>query len=35
MENFHEIMNVIYAALMVAAVGIGAWFYKKKKESDR
>jgi LPXTG-motif cell wall-anchored protein len=35
METFHQIMNWFYAGLMLAAVGIGAWFYKKKKESDR
>ena len=35
MEIFHEIMNGFYAVLMLGAIGIGFWFYRKKKESDR
>jgi LPXTG-motif cell wall-anchored protein len=35
MQIFHEVMNWFYVGLMVGAIGIGAWFYKKKKESDR
>jgi LPXTG-motif cell wall-anchored protein len=35
METFQHIMYGFYAVLMVGAIGIAAWFYKKKKESDR
>jgi LPXTG-motif cell wall-anchored protein len=35
MEAFHEVMNWVYGVLMLGAIGIGAWFYKKKKESER
>jgi LPXTG-motif cell wall-anchored protein len=35
MENFQQIMNWFYGVLMLIAIGIGAWFYKKKRESDR
>jgi LPXTG-motif cell wall-anchored protein len=35
MAIFQQIMYWFYALLMLAAIGIAAWFYKKKKESDR
>jgi hypothetical protein len=35
METFQQIMYAFYAVLMLAAIGIAAWFYKKQKESDR
>lgn len=35
METFHQFMNWFYVALVVCAIGIAAWFLKKKKESDR
>ena len=35
MEMFHQIMNWFYGGLLIAAICIGGWFYKKKKESDR
>ena len=35
MQIFHEVMNCFYGVLVVGAICIGAWFYKKKKESDR
>jgi hypothetical protein len=35
MQIFHEVMNWFYVGLMVGAIGIGVWFYNKKKESDR
>ncbi len=35
METFQQIMYGFYAVLILAAVGISVWFYKKKKESDR
>ncbi len=35
METFQHIMYGFYAVLMVAAVGMAAWLYKKKNESDR
>ena len=35
MELFHEIMNWFYGVLMLGAIGIGVWFCKKKRESDR
>jgi LPXTG-motif cell wall-anchored protein len=35
MQIFQQVMYGFYAVLMLAAIGIGAWFYKKKKENDR
>jgi Mg2+ and Co2+ transporter CorA len=35
MAIFQQIMYWFYAALLVAAIGIVAWFLKKKKESER
>ena len=35
MEIFQQIMYGFYAVLTLAVIGIAAWFYKKKKESDR
>ncbi len=35
METFQHVMNAFYAVLMIAAIGIAVWLYKKKKESDR
>jgi len=35
MEIFQQIMYWFYAVLMLAAIGIAVWFYKKKRESER
>lgn len=35
MEIFQKFMYWFYVVLMLSAIGIAAWFYKKKKESDR
>jgi len=35
METLQQIMYAFYAVLMLAAVGIAMWFYKKRKENDR
>ncbi len=35
MEIFHQAMNVFYGVLVIGAVCIGVWFYRKKKESDQ
>ena len=35
MEIFQKIMYGFSAVLMLGGIGIAAWFYKKKKESDR
>ena len=35
MEIFQKIMYGFFAVLMIAALGITAWFYKKQKENDR
>jgi LPXTG-motif cell wall-anchored protein len=35
METFQQIMYWFYAVLLMAAVGIAVWFFKKKKESDQ
>ncbi|MBN1566817.1 MAG: LPXTG cell wall anchor domain-containing protein [Acidobacteria bacterium] len=35
MEVFQQFMYWFYAVMLLAAIGIAAWFYKKKKESDR
>jgi LPXTG-motif cell wall-anchored protein len=35
MHIFQQIMYAFYAGLTLVAIGIAAWFYKKKKESDR
>jgi LPXTG-motif cell wall-anchored protein len=35
MDAFHQIMNWFLGGLLLGAIVIGAWFYKKKKESDR
>ena len=35
MAIYQQIMYGFYAVLMLVAIGIAAWFYKKKKESDR
>jgi hypothetical protein len=35
MGLYQQIMYGFYAVLMLAAIGIAAWFYKKQKESDR
>jgi LPXTG-motif cell wall-anchored protein len=34
MEIFQTVMYVFYGLLFVAIVGVGIWFYKKKKELD-
>jgi LPXTG-motif cell wall-anchored protein len=35
METLRQIMYAFYAVLMLAAVGIATWLYKKRKENDR
>jgi LPXTG-motif cell wall-anchored protein len=35
METLQQIMYAFYAVLMLAAVGIAMWFYKKRKENDQ
>jgi hypothetical protein len=35
MEVFQQFMYWFYGAMLLGAIGIVAWFYKKKKESDR
>ena len=35
METLQQIMYGCYAVLMLGAVGLGMWFYKKRKENDR
>ena len=35
MAIFQQIMYWFYAVLLLAAIGIAVWFYKKKKESER
>ena len=35
METFQNVMNAFYAVLMIAAIGMAAWLYKKRKEGDR
>lgn len=32
METFQQVMNWFYLLLILAAVGIGGWLYKKRKE---
>ena len=34
MSFFQNIMYGFYAVLFAAAVGIGIWFYKKRKENE-
>ncbi len=35
MQTFHEFMDIFFAALLVGAICISWWAYKKKRESDR
>ena len=35
MEIFQQLMYGFFAVLMLAALGITVWFYKKQKEGDR
>ena len=35
MAIFQQIMYWFYVALLLAAIGIAVWFFKKKKESDQ
>lgn len=35
MAIFQQLMYGFFAVLMLAAVGITVWFYKKQKENDR
>lgn len=35
METLQQIMYGFYAVLMLAAVGLAMWFYKKRKENDQ
>ena len=34
METFQQIMYGFYALLTLAAIALGVWFYKKRKESQ-
>ena len=35
MQVFQQVMYGFFAVLMLAALAIAAWFYKKQKENDR
>ena len=35
MAIFQQIMYGFFAILMLAAIGVTIWFYKKQKENDR
>jgi len=35
MQTLQQIMYGFYVVLMLAAVGIAMWLYKKRKENDR
>jgi LPXTG-motif cell wall-anchored protein len=35
METLQQVMYAFYVVLMLAATGIAAWLYKKRKENDR
>jgi len=35
METFQQIMYGFFALLLIVAIGITAWFYKKQKENNR
>jgi hypothetical protein len=35
METFQYVMYGFYAVLMIAAIGMVAWLYNKRKEGDR
>ena len=34
METLQTVMYGFFVVLIVAAAGIGVWFYKKRKEGD-
>ena len=34
METFQQVMYGFYALLILAAIAIGVWLYKKRKESQ-
>jgi LPXTG-motif cell wall-anchored protein len=34
METFQQVMYGFYALLILGAIAIGVWFYKKRKESQ-
>jgi len=34
METFQQIMYGFYALLTLAAIALGVWFYRKRKESQ-
>ena len=35
MKTPQQVVCAFYAVLMLAAAGIAAWLYKKRKENDR
>ncbi len=35
MAIFQQLMYGFFAVLMLAAIGITVWFYKRQKENDR
>jgi len=35
MKIFQLVMYGFYAVLFLAVTGVGAWFYRKRKEGDR
>lgn len=35
MEVFQNVMYGFFAVMMVAAIGIAVWFYRKEKEKNR
>jgi len=34
METFQQVMYGFYALLTLAAIALGVWFYRKRKESQ-
>jgi hypothetical protein len=32
MQFFQQVMYIVYAAMAVGVIGVGIWFYRKKKE---
>ena len=32
MKSFQLVMYIVYAVMALSVIGVGVWFYKKKKE---